>query len=159
MQAFASSIGAGTPSNFVGREATNCRTQNEVNSYFGVDLRDGRHLLPDFYSLRNRNSTTHVLMNWVLEGSVDKIDWRELDRRIHIHDDGTIEDEDDVSRLRQKGSATTWGIDQDIYRQIGCTDGFRFFRIVQIGKNSSGSDNLALSGFELYGIGTKGQWP
>jgi hypothetical protein len=115
-------------------------------------------LLPDFYTLRNRNSTTHVLMNWVLEGSVDKIDWRELDRRIHIHEDGTIEDEEDVNRLRQKGSATTWGIDQDIYRELG-TEGFRFFRIVQIGKNSSGSDNLALSGFELYGITTKGQWP
>lgn len=93
VQAFASSIGAGHPSNFVGREATNCRTQNEVTSYFGVDLREGRHLLPDFYTLRNRNSTTHALMNWVLEGSVDKIDWRELDRRIHIHQDGTLEDE------------------------------------------------------------------
>ena len=46
VQAFASSVGAGTADNFVGRVVTNCRTQNEPFSYFGVDLGEGRQLLP-----------------------------------------------------------------------------------------------------------------
>jgi len=53
---------------------------------------------------------------------------------------------------------TTWGIEADIYREIGF-DGFRYFRVVQVGKNSSGSDNLALSGMELYGRVVSGRWP
>ncbi len=42
VQAFASSIGAGTVDNFVGRTVTNCRTNNEPLSYYGVDLGEGR---------------------------------------------------------------------------------------------------------------------
>ncbi len=38
VQAFGSSVGAGTVDLFVGRVAQNCRTQNEPFSYFGVDL-------------------------------------------------------------------------------------------------------------------------
>lgn len=45
---------------------------------------------------------------------------------------------------------STWGVDQSIYNDIG-QSGFRYFRIVQVGKNSSGSDNLTNSGFEIYG--------
>ena len=60
--------------------------------------------------------------------------------------------------LREKGAASSWLIDTDIYRELGF-EGFRYFRIMQTSKNSSGSDNLALSGFELYGSVTKGRWP
>jgi hypothetical protein len=101
-------------------------------------------------------------MNWHLEGSNDKVNWIILDRRIYLSqptggpNDHEIEEE--AKQLRQKGAASTWGIDTDIYREIGY-DGFRFYRIIQVGKNSSGSDNLALSGFELYGKVTKGRWP
>lgn len=44
----------------------------------------------------------------------------------------------------------TFTIDTEIYRKLGA-DGYRFFRIVQVCKNTSGTDNLALSGLELYG--------
>ena len=37
-------------------------------------------------------------------------------------------------------------------------DGYRFFRIVQVGKNTNGSDHLSLSGFELYGRVQGGPW-
>lgn len=97
-------------------------------------------------------------MNWHLEGSNDKVNWIILDRRIYMNDPGQNENEDDQKHLKQKGGATTWGIDLDTYREVGY-DGYRFFRIVQVGKNSSGSDNLALSGFELYGKVTQGRWP
>jgi len=49
-------------------------------------------------------------------------------------------------------------VDTDLYREIGF-DGFRYFRVIQVGKNSSGSDNLGLSGFELYGRVISGRWP
>jgi len=60
--------------------------------------------------------------------------------------------------LRQKGQTSTWGVDTELYREIGF-DGFRFFRVKQIGPNSTGADNLALSGFEMYGKPVKGRWP
>jgi hypothetical protein len=39
------------------------------------------------------------------------------------------------------------------------SEGFRFFRVLQIGKNSSKSDNLGISGFEVYGKIVGGRWP
>jgi len=51
------------------------------------------------------------------------------------------------SNCARAGATSTWGIDQSIYNEIGF-QGFRFFRIVQVGKNSSGSDNLILTGLE-----------
>lgn len=41
--------------------------------------------MPTCYTIRNRNSTTHVLMNWHLEGSNDKVNWIILDRRIYLN--------------------------------------------------------------------------
>ena len=66
--------------------------------------------------------------------------------------------EDERVMLCQKAAATTWGVDTDIYREIGF-DGFRYFRVIQVGTNSSGSNNLALSGLELYGRVVSGRWP
>lgn len=160
VQAFASSIGAGKIEDFVGRIASNCRTHNEPYSYFGIDLGKDRGLVPTIYTIRNRISTTHVLMNWVFEASNDKVNWFELDRRNYMtgrqEEDAMLEQE--AKKLREKGAASSWAIDTDIYREIGY-EGFRYFRIMQITKNSSGSDNLALAGFELYGRVTKGRWP
>ena len=138
----------------------NCRTGNEPFSYFGVDLGEGRKLVPTCYSLRNRNSTTHVLLNWHFEGSNDKVNWTVLDRRLYMTGN-PVEDinfEDEKKQLCAKGAPSTWGIDTDIYREIG-SDGFRYFRVIQVGKNSSGSDNLSLSGLELYGRVVCGRWP
>lgn len=158
--AFASSLGAGGLSDFVGRIAVNCRTQNEPQSFFGVDIGQGRMLLPTCYTIRNRNSTTHVLMNWHLEVSNDKVNWTVLDRRVYLT--GNTEEDlqyaQEQKELAQKGHTSTWGVETEIYREIGFT-GFRYFRIVQVGRNSSGSDNLALSGFELYGKVCAGRWP
>jgi hypothetical protein len=138
----------------------NCRTGNEPYSYFGVDLGEGRKLLPTCYSIRNRNSSTFVMLNWHFEASNDKVNWTVLDRRLYLS--GSYEEdikfEEEREMLCQKGAATTWGIDTDIFREIGF-EGFRYFRIIQIDKNSSGSDNLALSGIELYGKVNEGKWP
>jgi len=68
--------------------------------------------------------------------------------------------------LMKRGSASTWSIDQNmlkmasksIYMQSNVFNGFRYFRIKQISKNSSGADNLALSGFEIYGMAKGINW-
>lgn len=83
---FASSIGSGKVEDIVGRQVVNCRTLNEPFSFFGVDLGEGRFLIPTCYSIRNRNSSTHVLMNWHMEASNDKVNWVILDRRIYLSD-------------------------------------------------------------------------
>jgi len=105
----------------------------------------------------NRNSTTHVLMNWHLEGSNNMRDWIICDRRIYMSDnpEENAQLEEDQKALKRKGATTSWAIAGDVSKQF--PRGFRYFRVVQVGKNSSGSDNLSLSGFELYGE-PRGQW-
>lgn len=84
VQAFASTIGAGSVEDLVGRTVTNCRTHNEPFSWFGVDLGKDRSLLPTAYTIRNRNATTHAMLNWHFEASNDKVNWTLLDRRIFL---------------------------------------------------------------------------
>jgi hypothetical protein len=158
VHAFASSIGFGSVNDLVGRKCVNLRTLNEPFSFFGVDLGEGRKIMPTCYTIMNRNSSTHVLMNWHFEGSNDKFNWTILDRRVympHQLDGGEAEvnvyiDDEVLESLSQKQGTNTWGVDQSVFN-VTDDEGFRFFRIIQISANSSGSDNLALSCFELYG--------
>jgi hypothetical protein len=53
-------------------------------SYFGVDLGAERKMLPTCYTFRNRNSSTHVMLNWHFEASNDKVNWTLLDRRVYM---------------------------------------------------------------------------
>jgi len=48
----------------------NLRTFNEPTSFLGVDLGQDRLLLPSMYTIRNRDSSTHVCLNWQLQASV-----------------------------------------------------------------------------------------
>ena len=159
VKAFASSISKGQVSDFVGRNLVNLRTENEENSFFGVDLGKNRTLVPSAYSLRNRNSSSHVMLCWNLEASNDKINFEILDTRIfsnvnnpQIHQ--KLEKERNL--LREPGCTSTWGISKKIKERF--PEGFRYFLIKQIDKNSNGSYNLAISGFELYGEGKGKGW-
>ena len=159
VKAFASSISKGQVSDFVGRNLVNLRTENEENSFFGVDLGKNRTLVPTAYSLRNRNSSSHVMLCWNLEASNDKINFEILDTRIfsnvnnpQIHQ--KLEKERNL--LREPGCTSTWGISKKIKERF--PEGFRYFLIKQIDKNSNGSYNLAISGFELYGEGKGKGW-
>lgn len=100
------------------------------------------------------------MLNWHFEGSNDKVNWTTLDRRLYRTGDPAADaaSEEERNMLCVKGAATSWSLDTDIYREIGF-DGFRYFRIIQVGVNSSGSNNLALSGLELYGRVISGRWP
>lgn len=86
VKVFMSSLRKGKLDFFVGRECRNLSTQNERNSYMGVDLGQERYLLPSCYTLRNRNSAKYAMVNWVFEGSMNGIDWFVLDKRIHYQE-------------------------------------------------------------------------
>lgn len=159
VKVFASSIGKGSLSDLVGRESVNLRTLNEENSFFGVDLGQERFLVPSCYSIKNRNSSSHVLLCWHLEGSNDKTNFEILDTRIFSHSGNqkyhqSLEKERNM--LKKPNSTSTWGISKKIKEKY--SKGFRYFLIKQIDKNSSGGFNLALSGFELYGEGIGRNW-
>ena len=159
VKAFASSVSKGQVSDFVGRNLVNLRTENEENSFFGVDLGNNRTLVPTAYSLRNRNSSSHVMLCWNLEASNDRINFEILDTRIFSNTNNPkihqkLEKERNL--LKEPGCTSTWGISKKIRERF--PEGFRYFLVKQINKNSNGSYNLAISGFELYGEGKGRGW-
>ena len=159
VKVFASSIGKGSLGDFVGRHLVNLRTMNEENSYFGVDLGAERYLIPSSYSIRNRNSSGHVMLCWNLEGSNDKVNFEVLDTRIFANSSNpkfNQKFEKERNLLKQPGCTSTWGISNKIRERFA--SGFRYFILKQIDKNSSGGYNMTISGFELYGEGVGKNW-
>jgi len=126
-------------------------------SFFGVDLGEDRFIVPTCYSIKNRNSSSHVMLCWILQGSNDKVNFVTLDTRIFSSNDVKVNNslEKERSLLKSPNCTSTWGIDQKIRDKF--PNGFRYFILKQIDKNSSGGFNLAISGFELYGKGC-GRW-
>ena len=155
---FASSIGKGKLSDLVNRELVNLRTLNEPQSYFGIDFGEDRKLIPSCYSIMNRASSSHVMLCWQLEASNDRINYEVLDTRIFLTNDMQINSELEKERnmLKEPGCTSTWGIDPRFKEKF--QQGFRYFIIKHIGRNSSGAYNMAISGFELYGKGMGKGW-
>ena len=157
IKAFGSSLLSGYYSDFIGRNVVNLYTENEENSFFGVDLGPNRYLLPTLYSIRNRDSSLNVLLNWDLQGSNDKINFTILDkRRFNSEFDNRDKYKKYRNLLKEPKTTSTWGISKKIREKY--PNGFRYFLLKQIGKNSSGSYHLAISGFELYGDGFGDGW-
>ena len=135
----------------------------------GVDLGEGREFIPNCYSLKNRGSKKYVLLNWNMEGSANGNEWYVLDKRVHFTNDPNFNSimEKEREELKVKGQTSTWGIDvenaKSIIEQLNHKSrreimGFRFFRIVQIMKNSDGEYNICLSGLEMYGKAYGKNW-
>lgn len=158
MKVFSSSLGKGQLSDLVNRELVNLRTLNEPQSYFGVDLGKDRRLIPSCYTIMNRASPSHVLLNWEFEASNDGVTYEVLDTRIFLTNDLKInqELENERNQLKEPGCTSTWGIDPHFKNKF--PSGFRYFIIKNIGRNSSGGFNLAISGLEIYGIGLGTGW-
>lgn len=116
----------------VGREAVRCVSKPVKNSWFCFELKNVM-LHPTMYSLRHYTSwDTECLRDWVLEGSKDGVSWDAL--VVHKNDE----------KLNGKGSTSSWPV---------LTEGkYRFFRVVQTGRNSNNNHYLPLSGFEIYGV-------
>lgn len=67
VKVYFSSMGRGSYEDFVGRALVNCRTLNEPNAFMGIDFGPERYLIPSCYTIKNRDSTRHVLLNWIFE--------------------------------------------------------------------------------------------
>ena len=111
-------------------------TKDEDKSWWCVDLTEKYALYLTHYSLRHgRDNGMSIIRNWRLEGSLDGHIWKTLKK--HDNDRGL------------KGPfpyyTATWPVDGEL-------GAFRYFRIFQTGKNSSGRFSIFLSGIELYGI-------
>jgi hypothetical protein len=118
----------------IGREAVRCVTSNEQNSWFIIDFRDWL-VSPTHYTLRHYSTwDTEGLRTWRLSGSSDgkQHNWVTL-----------MEHRNDTS-LDAKGKAHTWAIPQS-------AGFYRFFCIIQTGKNANDNYFLPLSGAEFYG--------
>ena len=114
-------------------------TKAKKKSWWCVDLTENYALCLTHYTLRHgQEQKASFLRNWRLEGSVDGSKWTVL--KNHKNDHGLEE---------HKSSGTyctcTWAIDGEL-------KAFRYFRIVQTGKNSSWRFGIFLSGIELYGV-------
>lgn len=131
----ASSIEKGDPVNIVGRggKPLECWTMDVPSSWMCVDLGAYRSLVLTNISLRHGgNSKQDCLRNWVLQSSNDLQNWTVLSRH---RDDKTID---------SPFACHTWSISS-------CTKPYRYFRVLQTGRNSSFHNFLSLSQIELYG--------
>jgi len=143
--ALASGVGFGKLEDAVGRKVVNLRSNNAEGSYFGVDLLGERRLILQGYCLRNRDSTSHALTSWACQGSEDGSTWV------------TIDEQRNQSSLRRASATAYFQVRSDTFFEASRP--YRCFRILQLGPNSSGSNNLVLSGLELYGCAIAGAWP
>lgn len=110
-------------------------SNNEINSWLKYDF-ISRKIRPSYYSIRSRNTIKgdHHPMNWVIEGSNTdySYDWTVLDTRNNI----TSLDDSCASQ----------------FFSIQKTDTFyRYLRIRQTGRNSSGYYYLEISALEYFG--------
>ena len=83
VECISSSIRSGAVGELLNRRLNNLTSLNEEHSYLGVDLKEDKRLRPSSYSIRNRASMTHCLVNWVVEVSVDGKDYYVIDQRVH----------------------------------------------------------------------------
>jgi len=144
-----SSQGKGTLQDFVSTEKLFCWTNNEPNSWVCLDLGPGKYLNITHYTLGYGSSGNACCpRNWLLQGSnvystsnnPNDPNWVTL--KSHVND----------STLKSDHAIATWSIPS-------VNQNFRYFRIIQTGKNcfnSNGgadgwSDTFVVSGFELYG--------
>ncbi|XP_068752246.1 E3 ubiquitin-protein ligase HECTD1-like [Montipora capricornis] len=118
------------------RRGTLSGTKDQNNSWWCVDLTEKYVLYPTRYTLRHgRDNGLSIIRNWRLEGSLDGHTWKIL--RKHDNDRGLKDP--------YPYYTCTWSVD-------GKLGAFRYFRIFQTDKNSSGRFGIFLSGIELYGV-------
>jgi hypothetical protein len=141
-----SSVGGGALSQFVARDKGTdfCYTKDEPGSWMMVDLGESRTFLPTAYSLRHdMQGSRGVLRNWVLQACHSPPSTTGQDAgwiTLSSH-------RNDTSLAPAPGSCAIF----DINVARDDSRGYRFFRILQNGKNSTGKHRLMCAGFELFG--------
>lgn len=128
-----SSLAKGSRSTLVDKVPSEAWTADIPSSWISIDLGPYRRLTLNYYTLRHGlNFKADALRTWDLQGSNDGINWKTIKR--HTND----------RSLHGQFVVASWPVPN-------CTEGYRFFRVLQTGHNSSNHNFLALSGFEFYG--------
>jgi len=143
----ASSIERGVTHDLVGLASSDLWTKDIPSSWFTLDLGPNRTVVPTAYTLRHgMNFKADSLRTWELQGSSNGENWVCLRR--HTND----------TSLNSRYALTTWKIQNN--SGLGSTSNpslspkqtaFRYFRILQSGRNSNNRNFLVLCGFEIYG--------
>lgn len=132
-----SSVGGGSVEHFVDNDPGNdfCYTEDEGHSWMAVDIGANRLFRPTAYCLRHDSQGPRgVLRNWLVQARVrDDEAWS----TISVH-------QNDYSLSALAGSVAGFNL-------TSVLEGYRFFRILQNGRNSSDKHRLLCAGFELYG--------
>ena len=131
-----SSDGPGEASDiFCHRTGKESGTAAIKDSWWCVDLGENYRLVITHYALRHgKKDGEAILKRWKLQGSTDGITWTDIN---YSPDPSQF----CVPHPYFTGSWTVEG-------EVGA---FRYFRILQTGRNSSGKYGIYLSGVELYG--------
>ena len=121
---------------------------NGVNSWVTMDL--NRTLKVNKYTLRNSDTGSYAMRNWILQGSNNTSSaWTNL-----------LTHTNDTTMVTSDYAYAAWNIP-------GITIYYQYFRIQMTGENAAGNFSLALSDVELYGdlisrdvevIGTAGSY-
>lgn len=146
-----SSILVGTLDFYVNRESSgDIITNNTPNSWVSVDVGSGQALVVNDYTLQNRGSNgadnSRAIRNWILQGSNDAAS-------NSISDIAAATWVDIDTRVNDTTMATT-SVSFGNYSGFSVPAAYRWFRIYQNGVNAFGSDHLAISEIELYGVFT-----
>ncbi|KAF4686600.1 E3 ubiquitin-protein ligase HTD1 [Perkinsus olseni] len=108
-------------------------------SWIQIDLGEERELKITGYCLRSSIAAGEFLMNWYMFGSVNGELWDVLDKHSNCKE------------LLGDGRTGYFPVD-------GVEGGYRYFRLMQFGKNSSGTDVLTCAGIDFYGEAISGLW-
>jgi hypothetical protein len=108
-------------------------SRSEPNSWIQFDFKN-RRILPTRYAIKSDNESGHHLLKWSVDGSNDGTMWTNLDRR----------ETNDLNGNRTVKSYECQSLESSY-------PFFRFVRLIQTGKNSSGSDHLMLTNVEFFG--------
>ena len=118
----------------VGRGLVRLSSKPLPNSWMQVDFGRAR-VVAKRYTLRHYSSwDTEALRNWEFQASNDGASWTTL--RKHTND----------TTLKTKGARGSWTLTSKASKKS-----WRYFRVLQTGKNSNNHHYLALSGLEIYG--------
>lgn len=134
-----SSIEVGQVHSIVNLIPSEVWTQDIPASWCTIDFGSERRISPTHYTLRHGgNFQNDTLRNWNFQASIDGIQWTIL--KTHTQD----------TSLSGKFATHTWSL-QLKENENGEKPSYRYFRILQVGRNSSNRNFLALSGVEFYG--------
>ena len=108
------------------------QSTDEPNSWICFDFKERKVRLAQ-YSLKSDGfAGSGNLVDWVIEGSNDGNEWKEVDRRHTRELRGHV-----VKTYECEGAS--------------CLESFRYLRLHQTGKNSNGDDRICLCNIEFFG--------